>query len=77
MGKGELFTKGLTNGGFPDSSDGKDSACNAADPGLISGLGRSSGGGHGSPLQFFAWRIPWTEESGRLQSVGSPRVGHD
>ena len=26
MGKGELFTKGLTNGGFPDSSDGKDSA---------------------------------------------------
>ena len=24
-----------------------------------------------------AWKIPWTEESGRLQSVGSQRVGHD
>ena len=24
-----------------------------------------------------AWRIPWTEESGRLQSMGSQRVGHD
>ena len=24
-----------------------------------------------------AWRIPWTEEPGRLQSMGSPRVGHD
>ena len=29
--------------GFPDSSDGKESACNAGDPGLISGSGRSSG----------------------------------
>ena len=26
---------------------------------------------------IFAWRIPWTGESGRLQSVGSQRVGHD
>ena len=25
----------------------------------------------------FAWRIPWTEEPGRLQSMGSHRVGHD
>jgi len=24
-----------------------------------------------------AWKIPWTEEPGRLQSTGSPRVGHD
>ena len=24
-----------------------------------------------------AWRIPWTEEPGRLQSMGSRRVGHD
>ena len=24
-----------------------------------------------------AWKIPWTEEPGGLQSVGSPRVGHD
>ena len=26
---------------------------------------------------LLAWRIPWTEESGRLQSTGSQRVGHD
>ena len=26
---------------------------------------------------IFAWRLPWTEESGRLQFMGSPRVGHD
>ena len=25
----------------------------------------------------FAWKIPWTEKSGRLQSMGSQRVGHD
>ena len=37
--------------GFPDSSVGKESACNAGDPGLISGLGRSAGGGIGYPLQ--------------------------
>ena len=26
---------------------------------------------------ILAWKIPWTEESGRLQSMGSLRVGHD
>ena len=26
---------------------------------------------------ILAWRIPWTEEPGELQSMGSPRVGHD
>ena len=26
---------------------------------------------------IFAWRIPWTEEPGRLQALGSQRVGHD
>ena len=97
--------------GFPGSSAGKESACNAGDP----GSGRSPGGGY--PLQYswtslvaqmikyplamqetwvqslgwedpleegiathssiLAWRIPWTEESGRLQSMGSQRVGHN
>ena len=28
------------------------------------------------PLQFLAWEIPWTEEPGGLQSMGSPGVGH-
>ena len=27
--------------------------------------------------RFLAWRIPWKEESGGLQSMGSQRVGHD
>ena len=38
--------------GFPDSSVGKESACNAGDPGLISGLGKSAEEGIGYPLQY-------------------------
>ena len=38
--------------GFPDSSVGKKSTCNAGDPGSILGLGRSSGEGVGYPLQY-------------------------
>ena len=38
--------------GFPDSSVGKDSACNAGDPGSISGSGRSTGEGIGYPLHM-------------------------
>ena len=37
---------------FPDSSVGKESACNAEDPGLIPGSGRSAGEGIGYPLQY-------------------------
>ena len=44
---------------------------------MIPGLGRSPGGGHGNPPSTLAWRIPWTEEPGGLQSMGSQRVGHD
>ena len=39
-------------GGFPDSSVGKESTCTEADPGLIPGLGRSTGEGIGYPLQY-------------------------
>ena len=38
--------------GFPGSSEGKESACNAGDPGLIPGLGGSPGEGIGYPLQY-------------------------
>ena len=38
--------------GFPNSSVGKGSACNAGDPSLIPGLGRSAGEGIGYPLQY-------------------------
>ena len=38
--------------GFSGSSAGKESACNAGDPGSIPGLGRSTGEGIGYPLQY-------------------------
>jgi len=63
--------------GFPGSLDGKESACNVGDLGSIPGLGRSPGEGHSYQLSTLAWRIPWTEETGRLQSMGSQRVGYD
>ena len=102
--------------GFPDSSVGKESTCNAGDPGLIPGSGRSAGEGIGFPFQYswaslvaqlvknppamwetwvqslgwedplekgmathsniMAWRTPWTEEPGRLQSMGSRAAVH-
>ena len=43
--------------GFPDGSDGKESACSAGDPGLIPGLGRSPGEGNSNPLQYSCLEI--------------------
>ena len=43
---------GLLHLGFPDGSVDKESACNAGDPDLIPGLGRSTGEGIGYPLQY-------------------------
>ena len=103
--------------GFPGSSAGKESACNAGDSGSISGTGTSPGEVIDYPLQYswaslmaqmvknppamwetwvkspgwedpleegmathssiLAWRIPWTEELGRLQSMRLQRVRHD
>ena len=100
----------MGGGCFPGSSAAKESACNAGDPSLIAGSGRSAGEGIGYPLQdswaslvaqtiknmpamqetwvqslgweeplekktatlssILAWRIPWTEDPGRLQSMG-------
>ena len=61
--------------GFPGGSDGKASTCTAGDLGSIPGLGKSLGEGNYSNI--LAWRVPWREEPGRLQSMGSQRVGHD
>ena len=102
-------------GGFPGSSVGKESVCNAGYPSSIPGSGRSPEEGIGFPLQYsgweismdcivhgvaesrtrlvqslgqedspekemathssiFAWEIPWTEEPGRLQSIGLQRA---
>ena len=102
--------------GFPGSSAGKESSCNAGNLGSIPGSGRSPGEGIGYPLQYswaplvaqmvknppatqetcvlslgwedpleeslahsssLAWRIPWTEEPGGLQSMESQRVRCD
>ena len=41
--------------GFPDSSVGKESACNAGDSGLIPGFRRSPGEGKGYPLPYSGW----------------------
>ena len=58
-------------------SDGKASARNAGDWGSIPGLGRSLEKEMATHSSTLAWKIPWTEEPGRLQSMGSQRVGHN
>ena len=63
--------------GFPGGSDGKASACNAET--WVRFLGwedplEKEMAIHSSTL---AWKIPWTEELDRLQSMGLQRVGHD
>ena len=62
---------------FPGGSDGKESTCNVLDPGSIPGLGRSPGGNTATHASIPAWSIPWREELGGLQSMGSQRVRHD
>ena len=65
--------------GFPGGSDGKKSACNVGDLGSI--LEEAMEGALEKEMathsNILAWKIPWTEESGRLQSIGWQRVGHD
>ena len=58
--------------GFPQRSVGKESACNAGDPGSIPGLGRSSGEGNGNPLQYF---LPG-KSHGQRSLVGYSSWGH-
>ena len=58
----------------PGSSGGKESACNAGDPGVSPGLGRSPGEGNGDPLRCSCLGIPMDSGSlpdYRLQSMGS------
>ena len=63
----------------------KNPPIDAGDTGSIPGSARAPGVGSGNhsntgklenPI-FLAWKIPWTEEPGRLQSMGLQRVGHD
>ena len=56
--------------GFLGSSDNKESAYNAGDPGLIPGSGRPPKKGMAIHASILAWRIPRKEELGGLQSMG-------
>ena len=63
--------------GFPGGSEVKASACNAEDLGSIPGSGRPLEKEMASHSSVLAWEIPWTEEPGRLQPMGSQRVRHN
>ena len=58
--------------GFPCGSAGKESACNARDMGLIPGLGRSPGRGHGNLIQYSCLENP----HGQRKLVGYSPWGH-
>ena len=63
--------------GFSGGLDSKESTCNAK--GRVLPLGRKESPEKGMAIHssIAAWKIPWTEEPGGLQSMGSQRVGHD
>ena len=64
------------SGGLPGGSVVKNLPAyvgDAGDAGLVSEMGRAPGGGNGNPLHIFAWEIPWTEEPGGLQFMGSQK----
>ena len=61
---------------FPGGSVVKNPPASAGDVGDTSSIpesGRSAGGGNGNPSSILDWKIPWTEETGRLQSTGSQK----
>ena len=66
--------------GFPGGSVGKESACsagNARDVGSIPGLGRSPGGGRGSPLQYSCLENPMVRGGWQGTDHGVARIRHD
>ena len=65
-----IIRSSLDKTGFPGSSNGKESACSVRDLGLIPGLEGPLKEGMATLSSVLAWRIPWTEEPGGLQSIG-------
>ena len=63
--------------GFPGGSDGKESACDVGDLGLILTLEDPLEKRMATHSSILACRILWTEEPGGLQSTGSQRAGHN
>ena len=76
-----FYTYNTSQLGSPSGTMVKNLPANAGDTGdlgLISGSGRSPGGGNGNPLQYFLLgESPWTEEPDGLLSRVSQRVGHN
>ena len=70
----------IMNNGFPNGLVDKESACNAGDTGdgggLIPGLGRSPGDGHGNPLQYSCLENPMDKEAwwATVQRVAKRRI---
>ena len=67
------FRKIVRGREFPGSSVSKEFACNAGDPGSIPGSGRSPEE-MATYSSILAWRIPWTEETGGVQFMGSQKL---
>ena len=63
--------------GFPHSSVGKESACDAGDAGSIPGSGRSPDEGNGNPFQYSCLENPMDRGAWRATLHGEARVGHD
>ena len=63
----------IIEGLLPSGSGVKESACNAGDLGWEDPLEKKMA----TLSSVLAWRIPWTEEPGRLESIGLQRVGYD
>ena len=59
--------------GFPVGSDGKESACNARDMGLIPGSGRSPGEGNGYPVKYSCLENPMDRGSWWAAAHGVPK----
>ena len=71
-----LFIPECTNRSFPGGSDGKESAYNSGDTDSIPSWEDHLEKRMATHSSTLAWRIPWTEGSGGLQSMGLQRVGH-
>ena len=71
-----IFTE-TTQVCFPGGTDGKEPTCNAGDPGSILGSEDPLEEEMATHSSILAWRIPWTEKPGGVQSTGSQRVRHD
>ena len=63
--------------GFPGGSVAKESTCNAADPDLIPGWGKSPGEGHSDPLLYSCLENPMDRGTSWATVHGVTRVGHN